>query len=364
VIIGLSPIQTASAAEFFGLGPEASTLQSVANDGATIVGVGNKSGQSMPFRWTAENGSEWLGALPERNPLIHTAVIVSEDGSAVEGRYFNTVTTEQKSYRWTAATGIVPYDPPWATTVLFGDGSEGLAPGQGPIRWSLATGAEPLDASKTNLSTPHDASADHKTVVGSAYQLTGDGFEAFRWTEADGMVSLGDLPGGKFSSEALAISADGRVIVGVSSSDDLGEAFRWTSETGMVSLEPNPQAPESNGLATDVSGDGAFVVGRSRNFGAFLWDAEHGMRSLQDVLVNEYGLGTVLTGWTLTDASFISDDGTTLVGNGRRLRDGVERSEVWVAKIPEPQTLTLALLGVLAIAPRFWCRLRGKQTRQ
>jgi probable HAF family extracellular repeat protein len=53
-------------------------------------------------------------------------------------------------------------------------------------------------------------SADGSVVVGTSYR----GAEAFRWTEADGMVGLGHLPGEGAASSALGVSADGSVIVG------------------------------------------------------------------------------------------------------------------------------------------------------
>jgi hypothetical protein len=50
------------------------------------------------------------------------------------------------------------------------------------------------------------------------------------------------------------------------------------------------------------------------------------MRSLKGILTNIYGLD--LTGWTLTGASGISDDGKTIVGRGIN-PDGNE--EAWIA---------------------------------
>ncbi len=38
------------------------------------------------------------------------------------------------------------------------------------------------------------------------------GSEAFHWTQAGGMVGLGDLPGGTFGSRAFFVSADGSVV--------------------------------------------------------------------------------------------------------------------------------------------------------
>lgn len=54
----------------------------------------------------------------------------------------------------------------------------------------------------------------------------GESAEAFRWTSDGGMVGLGDLPGGRFDSFAIGVSADGSVIVGGGNIADGTEAFR------------------------------------------------------------------------------------------------------------------------------------------
>ena len=76
-------------------------------------------------------------------------------------------------------------------------------------------------------------------VVG--YGNSNSGTEAFRWTSGGGMVGLGDLPGGSFSSHAFGVSSDGSVVVESSHSVSGGyEAFRWTSAGGMVGLGDLP----------------------------------------------------------------------------------------------------------------------------
>ena len=119
------------------------------------------------------------------------------------------------------------------------------------------------------------------------------------------MIGLGDLPGGTFESAAFAVSGDGSVIVGQSHSATV------TSES-------------------------------------FIWDAEHGMRNLHDLLVDDLGLD--LTGWTLsTETTGISDDGMTIVGRGIN-PNGFP--EAWVAHIPEPSTLFLLTLGGFVMTRR------------
>ncbi len=83
-------------------------------------------------------------------------------------------------------------------------------------------------------------SADGLVVVG--WSSSGSGQEAFRWTQAGGMVGLGDFPGGEFGSQAYGVSADGSVVVsfGAPAAPSFFEAFRWTSAGGMVGLGDLP----------------------------------------------------------------------------------------------------------------------------
>jgi len=75
-----------------------------------------------------------------------------------------------------------------------------------------------------------------------------------------------------------------------------------------------------NSVALAVSADGSVVLGWSDSNtaqGAFIWDAANGMRELDQVLI---GLGLDLTGWTLEGVSAIFNDGLTIVGYGRNQR--------------------------------------------
>ena len=205
-------------------------------------------------------------------------------------------------------------------------------------------------------STAYGVSADGSVVVGRGYSASG--FEAFRWTPADNMVSLGDLEGDGVQSLAFGVSADGTVVVGAGASASGFEAFRWTQAGGMVGLGDLPGGSFGS-WANGVSADGTVVVGHSNSASgseAFLWSAATGMQNLKTVLVNDYGLN--LTGWTLTEAKGISADGKVIVGYGTNPSG---QTEAWFANlrsdnIPEPGTLGLVTLGVLGLVRR---RRRG-----
>jgi probable HAF family extracellular repeat protein len=154
-------------------------------------------------------------------------------------------------------------------------------------------------------------SADGSTVVGVA--TTASGPQAFRWTAQTGMVGLGDLPGGAFHSVARSVSADGSVVVGRATTAAGRQAFRWTAAEGLVSLGGLPGAPFQS-EANDVSADGSVIVGAAAGalgaeiaLEAFRWTAAEGMT----------GIGALPVPPTTppsSQATSITPDGTTIVG--------------------------------------------------
>ena len=160
----------------------------------------------------------------------------------------------------------------------------------------------------TFSSTAMAVSADGHVVVG--YSSSSNGTQAFRWTQATGMIGLGDLPGGNFASYAFAVSADGSVIVGYSSSSNGTQAFRWTQATGIVGLGDLPGG-DLYSIASGVSADGGVIVGESCSAlsgtrrEAFRWTAAEGM----------IGLGDLPGGNFNSVAYGVSADGAVIVGD-------------------------------------------------
>ena len=66
--------------------------------------------------------------------------------------------------------------------------------------------------------------------------------EAFLFN-SEGMQGLGNLSNGPFNSQALAVSADGAVVVGAGTSDGAPQAFIWTASTGMRETCGRPSSP-------------------------------------------------------------------------------------------------------------------------
>ena len=215
-------------------------------------------------------------------------------------------------------------------------GSSPALLGTEAVRWSITEAVEGLGelAGGAYFSRAWGVSGDGSVVVGESDVNTGT--EAFRWTAASGMIGLGFLAGGSNSSIANAISADGLVIVGHGSSALAGvEAFRWKDGV-MVGLGLIPDFGV-NSTAEDVSADGSIIVGGSVGVGgapeikAFIWDDVNGIRSLQLVLANAYGVD--LGAWILERALGVSGDGLKVVGFGiNPLGD----TEGWIATLPPP----------------------------
>jgi probable HAF family extracellular repeat protein len=259
------------------------------SDGSVIVGAASSpDSQPRPFRWTAQSGMVAIDAI-----ISGEAADVSSDGSVIVGYGFG-VNGElnERAWRWTAAGGVVDL---------------------GKLPETPATDLVFMSATAV--------SGDGAVVVGIQNNNTSSTRHAFRWTQADGMVELGDLPGGPpfggESSFAHDISTNGQVIVGAGTVDEGTEAVRWTQAGGLVSIGDLPGGlPRGRALATNA--DGSIIVGLASDDTleelAFIWDAPSGMRSLRQVLIDAGATG--LTGWRLDRATGISDDGRTIVGVG------------------------------------------------
>ena len=142
---------------------------------------------------------------------------------------------------------------------------------------------------------------------------TGTCYEAFRWTAETGIQGLGSLPGippWGDSSDAYAISADGSVLVGYSSSAEGNQPFRWTAETGMIGLGHLGMNTDGTSAAWGVSADGSVITGVSQSTSgveAFRWMAAGGM----------VGLGDLAGGEFHSEARAISSDGHVIVGQSK-----------------------------------------------
>jgi hypothetical protein len=310
---------------------------------------------NRPIRWSLPAGILDLDPVGVAFPS-HTAHAASQDGSVIVG--YGVTGIQITSFRWTVGGGIVLFDPsaPFdiqATDIsadgqaIVGHGASGGATGS-HWRWTSSGGWELIIPS--TLGRVDAVSADGNTVTGETFVVGPmDFFEAFRWTPTTGAKALDGFDLGWFEHTAgTGISADGSTVVGT-----LGLDFE---ESGFLHMQGSSELVDLGDLVggevrtmpTDVSGDGAIVVGRSRTadgWRAFIWDATNGMRELSSVLS---GYGVDLTGWTLVNATAISDDGLVIAGIGTN-PGGQE--EGWVVVLDEtvPQVPALSLLALLLL---------------
>ncbi|MEQ8846652.1 dockerin type I domain-containing protein [Botrimarina sp.] len=335
--------------------PGGSTATGVSADGNHVVGV-STSGRDFvsheAFRWSLGAGMQGLGTL--NGPSSQSeARAVSRNGRVTVGTdefYPPGVpgVRNRRAFRYSEESGLRDL----GVLEAYGEGS--YTEGEG-------------------------VSADGRVVVGMAYRgvsITADAVvhpdraQPFRWTREGGMQGLGNLP--RFFPAALifplpqqetianAVSADGATVVGVDRvlwqsdaavfppdliADPQSEmAVLWTGASGWIDLGQLRIGHGSNkaSRAIDVDGDGRLVIGSSTisflplgnalnaqetlREVPFIWDRERGMRPLARVLAGDYGLD--FEGWDLGEATAISDDGTTIIGNGTN-PDGVQ--EAWRA---------------------------------
>ena len=118
-------------------------------------------------------------------------------------------------------------------------------------------------------------SGDGLVVTGRTRAANGN-LEPFRWTEAGGVGLLGHLSYGDVANtEPVGINKDGSVIVGGYNDPGLNEAFRWQLGQGMVGIGDVPGGAFDS-LAYAVSDDGSIVAGlthTAKGYQVFRWTA-------------------------------------------------------------------------------------------
>lgn len=260
-----------------------------------------------------------IGVLPGWS--ISSPAGVSADGSVVAGTLFGAPGAGYQAFRWTAPSGMVAL--PFGTIArdVSADGSAVVGQRQSlhgtmAFRWTSTEGTINLGFLPNPINEPYSearaVSANGAVVVGVGSNSSGAS-EAFRWTEAGGMQGLGFLGGN--SSHATDVSADGAVVVGLSG----GGLFRWTAATGMVDL--GVPTGFHFGEEAGVSADGSVVVGSrvdsQGHFEAFRWTEASG----------PVGLGS-LVGFVDSYPLDVSGDGSTVVGYGT-FASGQDEAFLW-----------------------------------
>jgi probable HAF family extracellular repeat protein len=254
-----------------------------------------------------------LGSLGNKGAIARGT---NSDGSVVVGL------SHPHAFRWTVIDGMqdlgtlggieaLALDVSGDGSVVVGNsslktsGSDNIP--QHAFRWTLTMQSlQDLGTLGTgDISSGNAVSADGLVVVGESSTMPQPGFSlrAFRWTTGgSSLQDIGDLGGG-FSS-ATATNSDGSVVVGASLVSGMTHAFRWTAANGMQDLGTLPGGSNSN--ASGTNSDGSVVVGQgdagSGTVHAFRWTQADGMQDL----------GTL--GGAISAASGTNSDGSVVVG--------------------------------------------------
>lgn len=353
-IIFLSPFATSLKAEIFfevidpDEGSSQTEVRGISGDGKVVVGRTSEGA----FRWTREHGFDVF------SPNASRAWDASFDGTVIVGR-----STSGSAYRWTATDGVTELDelPNSRRSIAYAVSDDGkVVAGRSTNSEGESQAVRWLDGDVLDLGTLGD---DRPEAFTEAYGVSADGstvvgvsnHRAFRWTLDTGMQSLGTL--GE-SSGALTASSDGNHIIGHTQAPGFTsvQGFLWTEALGMEGLGERSPGSYFWREAHDVSADGSVVVGQQNGEGdlggAFIWTRDGGLRLLDDVLRQDYGLGEAIGGLKLNSAVAISNDGQTIVGTSGKLG--------WIVSIPEPKSFHSFVFGLtLAFA---WRRVSSVST--
>lgn len=200
---------------------------------------------------------------------------------------------------WSQANGV-SYDG----SVIVGISTYASGPlGSSAYKYTTATGMVSLGVIGGTTSVAEAVSGDGKVVVGGSTYSVSFNYHAFKYTDANGMIDIGGLPGGNYA-HARGVSYDGSVIVGDDDVGGYGRAFRYTTAGGMTDIGTLGGAYS---YASGVSSDGLVIVGESTTSGgsahAFKYTVANGFTDL----------GTI-DGSGYSEANAASADGSVIVG--------------------------------------------------
>ena len=282
------------------LGGDTSLAYAVSGDGTTVVGHANgASGSATNYAFEWRSGGMWVIDFSKCGGQGPFAYGVSGDGSVIVGN--------QDTDHIGDPVGCFP-----------GRAIEWAGGGESFLSFPSVSGGPPSGLAR-------GTNTDGSVIVGEVGAVVSPTCnpctQAFRWTSG-GSITLGDL-GGNYSS-AYATNPDGSVVVGTAAVDNVSsQPFRWTAGSGLIGLG----GQSINAIAYAVSANGLVVVGTANGNKAFRWQPTTGIQYVQDLLIAG---GVDMTGWNLTQATGISADGSTLVGNGGY----GTAATAWLAHVP------------------------------
>ncbi len=335
-LTALAVAPAAQATDGFDLFPRLGLISSIAisGNGNSTVRITQVGGSTAAVLSSGGTSAVLPGLVPGDKTIAYA---LNLDGSVIVGSSYPVISGFGHATMWNAGGTVVidlhtgaAFDPGgsldgYTYSTARGVNSDGsvvvgyaAGPSNQAFRWTQATGMVGLGfLAGYDWSYANAVSGDGQTVVGSVSQLATALSQAAYWTQGTGWVGLTFLPGGT-TSYATAISRDGSVIVGSSeNSASRFEAFRWTQGGGMEGLGTVPGGNSSR--ASAVNADGSVVVGEANtttdgDYRAMRWTRDGGMQTLSSFL---NAGGVKLGSMTLLNATGVSDNGKVVVGYGR-----------------------------------------------
>ena len=323
----------------------------ISDDGRVVVGNVTFDGSYETFRWTAATGVVRLGRATV--PIIGTGAgspDCSDDGSRVSATIINQAGTTATLGLWTDGQGWQVLVPPTGPNGIILDNSHGsawglsgdgstvvgfywkTAPGSAAAAaWTQATGIVPLGNPTDKSARVNHTNLDGTISVGWGERFDG-AWQPTVWRNGTRTVLSDTL----VSCEAESVNKDGSVIVGFSQMGPLLNISRvparwvWNgssyTEELLGSLPNTPQGPGSLVWAEGVSDDGQIIVGNNyfQNQGPFsnaagiIWRGS-GPENLADVLAA--GGVTLPENFMIDGISAVSGNGEYIVGSGKDSMD-------------------------------------------
>ncbi len=287
---------------------DTSELRAISGDGTTAVGGSwlNSSSQVTHAVRVVNNGSiSYLATPSGQTACISNAV--SQNGGTIVGTCTDS-NDLPSAFRYASGGSVTlisksPYGSMAQTTGegLSDDGNVvvGRANGAHCAKWTSSGGWSLLgQLSSSDASIALGTSSNGSTIAGYDAPIVAQGFY---WTQSNGILAIANVSGASDSS-AWDVSPDGTVIVGAAGFSGENHAVKWKN------LTPTDLG---DGTAYGTNASGSVVVGATNARIATVWDTQ-GAHSLSSLL----GGTSDLSGWTLTIAWDVSDDGKVVVGQG------------------------------------------------
>ena len=301
--------------------PEMDTPLRMKGDGSAIVGT-NYGGQAV--YWSDSTGIQILGVgelwgISENGRIF--AELANEDGNWEAALIENGETTFVGNIE-----GGNTCDAFYSHGLnMSRDGTTGVGMGwincsTSAFYWTDENGIVELGQYQGNSTKAQAVSGDGQVIGGWAQTNSRN---SVLWDREGNITFLGSLQQGNDYGEVNAISNDGLKAVGFSAGNagNNVEGYIWTAESGMFGLGvPTNSASNNTSLAFAIS-ENDVVVGQYLNespvfYKACIYTSETGeFVNLRQYLL-DLGMAEI-SGWDLTRALCVSNDGNTLAGYGK-----------------------------------------------